>query len=83
MIVTDDPNELIITVRAEPERRDPLFERFASVTAGRYLDKDRWISVGSGKGITRTVVSDAVNTSYRLVLKTVPRRERPEDGADV
>jgi predicted DNA-binding protein (MmcQ/YjbR family) len=52
MIVTDDPNERIITVKVEPEQRDSLCERFASVTAGRYLDKDRWISIGSGNGIT-------------------------------
>ncbi|WP_271200062.1 MmcQ/YjbR family DNA-binding protein [Methylopila turkensis] len=83
MIVTDDPNELIITVRAEPEQRGNLFERFASVTAGRYLDKDRWISVGAGKGITQTVVSDVVKASYRLVLDTVPRRERPAGITDV
>lgn len=83
MIVTDDPNELIITVKAEPEQREVLFERFASVTAGRYLDKNRWISIGPGKDITRTMVSDVVKTSYRLVLKTLPKRERPTGSASV
>lgn len=83
MIVTDDPNELIITVKAEPEQREALFERYSSVTAGRYLDMKHWISIGSGKDITRTVVSDLVKTSYRLVLKTLPKGGRPAGSASV
>ena len=83
LIVTDDPNERIITVKVGPEQRDSLFDRFTSVTAGRYLDKDSWISIGSGKGVTSTLATDAVKTSYRLILKSVPKRERPAHSAGV
>jgi predicted DNA-binding protein (MmcQ/YjbR family) len=83
MIVTDDLKERIITVKMGPKQRDALFERFTSVTAGRYLDKDLWISIGSGKGITNTVVTDAVKTSYRLVLKSMAKRDRPVGSAEV
>ncbi|MGO4317951.1 MmcQ/YjbR family DNA-binding protein [Agrobacterium sp. MCAB5] len=83
LIVTDDPTERIITVKVGHEQRDPLFDRFPSVTAGRYLDKDHWISIGSGKGITSTLVTETVKTSYRLVLKSMAKRERPANSADV
>ncbi|RFB88841.1 hypothetical protein B5K11_25700 [Rhizobium leguminosarum bv. trifolii] len=81
LIVTDDPNERIITVKVAPEQRDALSDRFQSVSAGRYLDKDHWISISAGPGITDGVVTDLVEGSYRLVLKTIRKADRP-DGSE-
>lgn len=81
LIVTDDPNERIITVKVEPEQRSALSDRFQSVTAGRYLDKDHWISISAGPGITGGVVTDLVKGSYRLVVKTIRKADRP-DGSE-
>ncbi|MCO1580960.1 MmcQ/YjbR family DNA-binding protein [Crossiella sp. SN42] len=77
LIVTDDPDELIITVKAEPEHGWILQDRHTSITPGRYLDKRHWISVGAGPGVTRDVVAELVEDSYHLVLATVPRNRRP------
>lgn len=81
LIVTDDPNERIITVKIEPEQRGALSDRFQSITAGRYLDKDHWISISAGPGITDSVVTDLLKGSYRLVLKTIRKADRP-DGSE-
>ena len=67
MIVTDDPEEQIITLKADPQQAQTLREHFVTVTAGRYLDKSHWISVGAGPGITRQLVSALVKASYQLV----------------
>jgi predicted DNA-binding protein (MmcQ/YjbR family) len=77
LIVTDDPDELIITLKAEPEYGRLLQGQFASITSGRYLDKRHWISVGAGRGITADLVAELVDHSYHLVLETVPRNRRP------
>lgn len=53
LIVTDDPGERIITVKAEPEHGRRLRDQYSSITAGRYLDKKHWISVGSRSGCDR------------------------------
>jgi len=67
LIVTDDPEEQIITVKADPGRGHLLRDQFASVTAGRYLDKRHWVSVGVGEGVTEDLVTELVRDSYDLV----------------
>lgn len=78
MIVTDDPDEPIITLKADPEQAQALRERFDTVTEGRYLDKGHWISVGAGQGITRQLVTELVEASYHRVVETMPKHERPK-----
>lgn len=76
LIVTDDPSERIITVKAEPEHGRRLREEYPSISAGRYLDKRHWISVGPGRGVTAALVEDLVTDSYDLVLDSAPRSRR-------
>ncbi|MGY4745843.1 MmcQ/YjbR family DNA-binding protein [Streptomyces sp. ATMOS53] len=77
LIVTDDPDEQIITVKCEPEHARALERGYASITPGRYLDKRHWISLGPGPGVTERLVTDAVEDSYDLVAERLPRRDRP------
>ncbi|MEU0947234.1 MmcQ/YjbR family DNA-binding protein [Streptomyces canus] len=77
LIVTDDPDEQIITVKCEPEHARAHVRAYASITPGRYLDKRHWISVGAGPGITEQLVTDAVEDSYHLAVERLPRRDRP------
>jgi predicted DNA-binding protein (MmcQ/YjbR family) len=77
LIVTDDPDEQIITVKCEPEYARAQERGYASITPGRYLDKRHWISLGPGPGITKRLVTDAVENSYDLVVERLPRRDRP------
>ncbi|MFE1198745.1 MmcQ/YjbR family DNA-binding protein [Streptomyces olivaceoviridis] len=77
LIVTDDPDEQIITVKCEPEHARAQERGYATITPGRYLDKRNWISVGPGPGITRQLVTDAVEHSYDLVVESLPQRDRP------
>jgi predicted DNA-binding protein (MmcQ/YjbR family) len=77
LIVTDDPDEQIITVKCEPEHARAQVRGHASITPGRYLDKRHWISLGPGPGITERLITDAVEDSYGLVAERLPRRDRP------
>ncbi|MDT0609115.1 MmcQ/YjbR family DNA-binding protein [Streptomyces lancefieldiae] len=78
LIITDDPDEQIITLKGGPGRGLALRREHPSITEGRYLNKANWISVAAGRGITADLVRDLVAHSYELVLDTVPRRRRPE-----
>jgi predicted DNA-binding protein (MmcQ/YjbR family) len=78
LIVTEDPDDPIITVKCEPEYGRAQERRYASITPGRYLDKRHWISLGPGPGVTRRLVTDAVTNSYDLVVEQLPRRDRPD-----
>ena len=77
LIVTDDPDEQIITLKCEPDHARALEHRYASITPGRYLGKHHWISLGPGPGITERLITDAVEDSYDLVAARLPRRDRP------
>ncbi|GAA2131919.1 MmcQ/YjbR family DNA-binding protein [Glycomyces algeriensis] len=77
LIVTDDPDEQIITVKADPSDARALRAQHRTVTAGRYLDKNHWISIGPGTGITRALATDLVRDSYDLAVQTLPRHDRP------
>lgn len=80
MIVTDDPDERIITLKADPDHASALRDHFQTVTFGRYLDKGHWISIGAGRGVTSQLITELVKTSYRLVIETMPVRDRPKKG---
>ncbi|WP_042410342.1 MmcQ/YjbR family DNA-binding protein [Streptacidiphilus carbonis] len=77
LIVTDDPEDQIITVKCEPEHARAQERGYPSISPGRYLDKRHWISLGSGPGIAQRLVTDAVEDSYDLVAERMPRRDRP------
>jgi predicted DNA-binding protein (MmcQ/YjbR family) len=77
LIVTDDPDELIITVKTEPDFGRSLQRSYESIGQGRYLNKAHWISVGAGREITVELIEDLVAHSYELVLDSVPRSRRP------
>lgn len=67
LIVTeDDPELAIITLKADPHRGDALRRDFGTITIGRYLNKQHWISIGPGTGITKQLISDLVHDSYDL-----------------
>jgi predicted DNA-binding protein (MmcQ/YjbR family) len=76
LIITDDPDERIVTLKAEPEYGRLLRQRHTWITQGRYLDKRHWISLGAGHDATADLVTELVDDSYDLVLKAVPRKRR-------
>lgn len=66
LIVTDDPDLQIITVKVDPPYGDALRRDHETITSGHYLDKRHWISIGPGNGITAELIEDLVYTSYDL-----------------
>jgi predicted DNA-binding protein (MmcQ/YjbR family) len=79
MIVTDDSNEPVITVKAVPEQVEALCKTYASITTGRYLDKRHWVSIEGGRGVTRELVVGLIERSYQLALNGVAKRAKPVD----
>lgn len=75
LIVTEDPDEQIITLKAESEHAAALIREHASIEPGRYLDKHHWTSIGAGTGITAPLIEDLVRGSYELVAEQMNRSD--------
>ncbi|AXE40021.1 hypothetical protein JS278_02887 [Acidipropionibacterium virtanenii] len=75
LIVTEDPDEQIITIKVEPAHAIALIREHASIEAGRYLDKRHWMSVGPGAGIAASLIDDLVRGSYELVVEQMNRSD--------
>lgn len=67
IITEDDPDQQIITVKADPHHGDALRRDHESITPGNYLNKQHWISVGPGPGINKRFIESLVQDSYDLV----------------
>jgi predicted DNA-binding protein (MmcQ/YjbR family) len=66
IITEDDPDLQIITVKVDPHHGDALRNDHDTITAGHYLDKHHWISIGPGPGITSARIESLVHGSYEL-----------------
>ncbi|MBT2514739.1 MmcQ/YjbR family DNA-binding protein [Arthrobacter sp. ISL-30] len=79
LIVTeDDPDQQIVTVKIGLDHGDALQRDHASISRGHYLNKEHWVSIAAGPGITRTIVEDLVHGSYELVTAALSGKDRPE-----
>jgi len=75
LIVTEnDPDQQIITLKADPHRGHELRTDFESIAPGRYLNKQHWISIGSGTGITKKLITELVQDSYDLANESRKQR---------
>jgi predicted DNA-binding protein (MmcQ/YjbR family) len=78
LIVTDDdPDTQIITVKVDPHHSDALRRDHESISPGRYLDKQHWVSVSAGRGVTKRLIEDLVHGSYELVVDHLPKKDKP------
>jgi predicted DNA-binding protein (MmcQ/YjbR family) len=75
IITEDDPDQQIITVKADPHHGDALRRDHDSITPGYYLNKQHWISVGPGPGVTKQLIENLVQDSYDLASGQ-PRKRR-------
>lgn len=67
LIVTDDdPNLQIVTLKVDPDHGDALRRDFDTITGGQYFNKQHWVSIGPGVGITKQLIGDLVQDSYDL-----------------
>ncbi|ALC05473.1 hypothetical protein CDES_05180 [Corynebacterium deserti GIMN1.010] len=69
--------EPIITLKADPEIGASLRSSFPSITPGYHMNKIHWISIRNGERITEDLVVGLVETSYHLVVSSLPKSKRP------
>jgi len=69
----------VVIVKADPSDAAALREAYPHITAGYHMNKRHWITLAPGDSIDERLVDELVTESYRLVLCTLPRSDRPID----
>lgn len=63
-------------IKCAPDLIATLRERYAGVRPGYHMNKKHWISVYFGEDVPDTVIMELVKHSYKLVVASLPARER-------
>ena len=66
-----------INLKCDPERAQELREQHDYVLPGYHMNKQHWISLAAGPGITPDLVEELVLNAYELVVEGLPRAKRP------
>jgi predicted DNA-binding protein (MmcQ/YjbR family) len=77
LMTTEAPGEPIVTLKCEPPHAAALRQEFPTITPGYHMNKQHWISLAAGPGITPGLVEELVLNAYELVVEGLPRGKRP------
>ncbi|WP_017608581.1 MmcQ/YjbR family DNA-binding protein [Nocardiopsis xinjiangensis] len=89
LLMTELAGKPVLTLKATPLEAEALREEHPGIGPGYHMNKRHWITLypdGSGdRGVVGDMVGELVEElvteSYRLVVKNLPRAERPIDPA--
>lgn len=65
-------------LKCNPEQSVELQERYAGIRPGYHMNKRHWISVYFNQDVPDTEIKELVRQSYRLVVASLPKKERDE-----
>lgn len=77
LLVTELRGTPIVTLKCEPPEAQALRQGFESITPGYHMNKQHWISVAAGPGITAELIDELVRNAYELVVEAMPESRRP------
>lgn len=68
---------LTVNLKCDPDRAVELRERHPEVRPGYHMNKTHWNTVELDGGLTDDEVRAMIDHSYDLVVRGLPRRDRP------
>jgi predicted DNA-binding protein (MmcQ/YjbR family) len=77
MLMTDMPGHPVVILKADPNEAVSLREQYAEITTGYHMDKKHWITAEGGTSLDENLVRQLVSDSYRLVVDTLPKSNKP------
>ncbi|WP_075738214.1 MmcQ/YjbR family DNA-binding protein [Streptomyces acidiscabies] len=78
MLVTEVTGEPMVILKSAPDDAAALREQYAEITPGYHMNKKHWITLHGG-ALDEGLVEELVTDSYRLVVDSLPRAQRPVD----
>ncbi len=71
----DLQNPDTINLKCEPENAIALREKYDEVQPGYHMNKKHWNTISLMGTLSQNQITQFINDSYDLVLKSVPRKE--------
>lgn len=66
----------IVTLKLPADQVSLNIEIFKSIRPGYHMNKKYWITIEAGNDITKELLSDLIISSYKQVLKKLPKNKR-------
>ncbi|MDI1353963.1 MAG: MmcQ/YjbR family DNA-binding protein [bacterium] len=76
LLVSLDSAPLQFNAKCEPSRALQLRESHSSVVPGYHMNKNHWNTILIDGTVSRKLLQSWIDDSYRLVVNSLPRRER-------
>lgn len=71
-----DANPVTIAIKGVPEELAEIKEMYSDTFNGAYLNKKHWLSIRLGGDVPDAVLQQLLDTSYKLVVKGLPKAVR-------
>lgn len=76
LLVSLDTTPLQFNAKCDPDHAIELRETYADVQPGYHMNKRHWNTVLVNGSIPASVIRSMIDTSYRLVVQSLPKKDR-------
>lgn len=80
LLVDINGNPVQFNVKCNPEKAIELREQYSYVLPGYHMNKKHWNTVICEKGVSKKLIKEWVDDSYKLVVESLSKKEREKMG---
>lgn len=80
LLMSISSNPVEFNVKSQPEKALELRETYSSIYPAFHMNKTHWNSVRCDNSIPRKLIFELIDTSYSLVVNSLPKKLRNLEG---
>lgn len=73
-----DKAPLTVNLKCDPERAIELREQYTAIMPGYHMSKKHWNTITLEHDVDTPLISELIDHSYELVLKSLPKKTQAE-----
>lgn len=76
LLLSLDSSPIQFNVKCQPDKAIELREKYACVLPGYHMNKNHWNTIICDQLVSKSLLFDWINDSYKLVIESLPKKER-------
>jgi len=80
LLVGINESPVQFNVKCDPEKAIELREQYNFVLPGYHMNKKHWNTITCEKGASKKLLKEFIDDSYKLVIDSLPKKERERLG---